>query len=399
MKVAVVGAGIGGLCVSIGLQRSGAAVTVFERSERVRAGGSGLSVFGNGLRALESLGLREQFEAITSPTASAYRSGQQRPDGRWLATIPSDAVTDLRIAHRADLHHMLLAQLRPGTLRCSAEVTDAHANGTVCIRRPPGSSSVQDFDLVIAADGLHSGLRARWGHDPGVRYAGYSAWRGITSTPVDLQGEAGETWGEQKRFGVAPLADGRVYWFGVATMPRRRPLSALDEVAELNRLFGTWHSPIPELIHNTEPESISFLPIDELAADLSSYRYGRGVLLGDAAHAMTPNLGQGGGQAMEDAATLAVLLSPIAAVTNPGVRTIDSILSSYDKARRPRTQTLARRSRRLGTVAHVRGRSRTAIRDLILQTTPPSALRAQLKRTQNWYPPAAVSQSISTSGE
>ena len=387
MKVAVVGAGIGGLCVAVGLQRNGADVTVLERSDRVRAGGSGLSIFGNGLRALESLGLREQFEAITSPEAATYRSGQQRPDGRWLATIPPDAVSDLRIVHRADLHHVLLAQLQPGTLRCSMEVIGAHSNGIVRIRHTPGSASEQDFDLVVAADGLHSGFRARWGRDPGVRYAGYSAWRGITSTPVDLQGEAGETWGEQMRFGVAPLADGRVYWFGVATMPRRRPLSAPYEYAELNRLFGTWHSPIPELIRTTEPDAVSFLPIDELAGDLPSYRHGRCVLLGDAAHAMTPNLGQGGGQAMEDAATLAALLSPIAAAVNPDERTIDSILNSYDKARRPRTQALARRSRRLGTLAHVRGRSRTAVRDLLLQTTPPSALRSQLKRTQDWHPP------------
>ena len=389
MKVAVVGAGIGGLCVSVGLQRSGADVTVFERANQARAGGSGLSVFGNGFRALQSLGLRDQFEAITSSNAATYRGGQRRSDGRWLATVPPDAVTDLRIVHRTDLHTMLLARLQPGTLRCSTEVISVRPDATVGIRQTPGSSSEHHFDLVVVADGLFSNLRARWADDPGVRYAGYSAWRGVTSTPVDLRSEAGETWGQQTRFGIAPLADGRVYWFGVATMPRRRSQSASDEYAELKRLFGTWHSPIPELINTTDPETISFLPIDELAGDLPSYRHGRCVLLGDAAHAMTPNLGQGGGQAMEDAATLAALLSPIAAAANPDERTIDSILDSYDKARRPRTQALARRSRRLGTLAHVRGRGRTAIRDLLLQSTPPSALRSQLRRTQDWHPPVA----------
>ncbi|ETD33925.1 FAD-dependent monooxygenase [Williamsia sp. D3] len=389
MKVAVVGAGIGGLCVSVGLQRYGADVTVFERSDQVRAAGSGLSVFGNGLRALESLGLRQQFEVITSPHAATYRSGQRRPDGRWLATIPPDAVTDLRIVHRTDLHTMLLARVQPGTIRCSTEVISVRSDGTVLVREVPGSSSEHHFDLVVVADGLFSNVRARWAEDPGVRYAGYSAWRGVTSAPVDLRGEAGETWGEQTRFGIAPLADGRVYWFGVATTPRRRSQSASDEYAELKRLFGTWHSPVPELIDTTDPETISFLPIDELAGDLPSYRHGRCVLLGDAAHAMTPNLGQGGGQAMEDAATLAALLSLIAAAANPDERTINSILDSYDEARRPRTQALARRSRRLGTLAHVRGRGRTAVRNLLLQNTPPSTLRAQLRRTQDWHPPVA----------
>ncbi|GLZ01671.1 hypothetical protein [Actinoplanes sp. NBRC 103695] len=98
---------------------------------------------------------------------------------------------------------MLAAALEPGTIRYGVSAT----------AEPDG------YDVVVAADGLRSATRASWPGDPGVRYSGYSTWRGVTSRAVDVGGAAGETVGRGERFGMAPLADGRVYWFGVASMP------------------------------------------------------------------------------------------------------------------------------------------------------------------------------------
>ena len=104
MRVGIIGAGIGGLCAAIGLQRAGARVEVFERAAAPRVAGSGLSVFGNGIAALDAIGVGDRFRAATDGAANMLRAGQRRPDGAWLATIPPEGVTSLRIVHRADLH-------------------------------------------------------------------------------------------------------------------------------------------------------------------------------------------------------------------------------------------------------------------------------------------------------
>jgi 2-polyprenyl-6-methoxyphenol hydroxylase-like FAD-dependent oxidoreductase len=386
MRAAVIGAGIGGLCTAVGLQRAGAEVTVHERAADLRPGGSGLSVFGNGLRALDSLGLGDGFREITSADAGLLRGGQRRPDGRWLATIPAESLTSLRVVDRAQLHELLASALAPGSLRPGRRVIAATAEGRVTHAGADGAADEDVFDLVVAADGLHSVARRSLPEDPGIRYSGYSTWRGITDGPVDLHGEAGETWGVGRRFGIAPLADGRVYWFAVLSVPRAERVG--DDAAALRRLFGAWHAPIPELIAARAPSRIQYLPIDERAGRLPSYVHGRLALVGDAAHAMTPNLGQGGGQAMEDAATLAALLAPLASPPSTGGAELSAALSRYDALRRPRSQAIAARSRAVGRLAHVRGRALAGLRDVVIRATPAAALRRQLDSIQSWSPPA-----------
>ncbi|MCK1802272.1 FAD-dependent monooxygenase [Brevibacterium sp. R8603A2] len=404
MRIGIVGAGIGGLCAAIGLQRAGAQVTVFEQAPVLRAGGSGLSVFANGLRALDVIGVGDAFRQATSAEVRELRGGQRRPDGAWLARIPTEAVAELRVIDRAVLHDLLLDHLAPGTVRSGYRIVRADPDGSVVVdpgREPeadgapapgqdaeagPSGTSDESFDLVVAADGLRSTVRRSWPGDPGIRYAGYSAWRGITDRPVDLYGEAGETWGIRQRFGLAPLSDGRVYWFAVATMAQDVRIE--DEMAAVRATFGHWHAPIPALLEATPADRVHRLPINELAGPLPSYVRGRTVLLGDAAHAMTPNLGQGGGQAMEDAAVLTVALGGLARDDAPDPVQVGSALARYDALRRPRSQRIARMSRLVGQMGHVRGAAVSRVRDQVLRLTPERALVRQIRQVQGWEPPA-----------
>lgn len=385
MKIAIVGAGIGGLSAAVGLQRAGARVTVFERAAEVRADGSGLSVFANGLRALEALGLGSQFAAITSKQAESFTAGQRRPDGRWIAQIPTDSVGELRIVDRADLHRVLLDALDEGTVRTSAEVTSASIDGTVTIGLGAQEDSLERFDLVIGADGLNSQVRETVEPGIGSRYSGYSCWRGITERPVDLEGTAGETVGRGLRFGIAPLMDGRVYWFAVANMPQHA--SFADEKASVRDLFSGWHAPIAELIEATPTERVRRTAISDLATPLSTFHRGRIVLLGDAAHAMTPNLGQGGGQALEDAATLSVLLTPVIADSAHSMEEVDVRLRRYDLLRKKRSQSIAAKSRALGDVFQIQSPLLAGIRDAIFTAVPSKLTAAQAASVQKWEPP------------
>ena len=386
MRVAIIGAGIGGLTTAVGLQRHGADVTVLERSPALSHEGSGLSVFGNGWRALDAIGAGEAVRAIAGHTITGLEAGQRRPDGRWLARTPSEALAELRIVHRAELSAEFASLLKPGTIRTGAEVHSADINGTVEVRGTDGDGS-EAFDVVVAADGIRSRTRASWPDDPGTRYAGYSAWRGVTDSAVDLLGSAAETWGRGLRFGYAPLRGGRVYWFAVASMPADQQVDG--EHGRVRRLFGNWHDPIPQLIADTDPAGVIRHPIEDLAEPLRTFRRGRLVLVGDAAHAMTPDLGQGGNQAMEDSAVLVARLASMAADVDPHPRSIDAALTAYDVERRARTQPIAKQARRVGRAAQARGPMTARLRDALLRITPPSAVARQLDRVQDWRPAVA----------
>lgn len=380
MRVVVIGAGVGGLSLAHGLQRAGHEVTVLERRAD-RPQGQGLSLFANGITALRSLGLAEIVDTLapSGPTQGGIRT----PDGGWLARSSPDALGGLRVVHRGQLHAALAAALAPGTVvdGVRAQVVDA-ATGRVAVRAADTDERYDDLgaDVVVAADGIVSAGRAALGLDPGVRSAGYGAWRGVTTTPVP-GAPACEVWGDGRRLGIVPLPDGRVYWFAVRDGAEP---DGDDHAAAVLRLVGRWRYPVHEIVAATDPGTITWTPIRDLAQPLPTFVRGRAVLLGDAAHAMTPDLGQGGNQALEDAATLAALLAP-----GPRGAELAAALRRYDALRRPRTQAIARRSRLVGRVAQSHGVARTRLRDLAVRLTPDAATTAPLDALAAWEPPTS----------
>lgn len=371
MKVVIVGAGIAGLCTAAGMSSAGAQVTVLERSPQIRGGGSGLSLFGNGLRALESLGLRSVVPDARGVSPTLY--GTRRPDGRWLTRFDPSAMENLRVARRSDLHEALLGRLGPGVeIRTGTGVREV-CGGTV---RLDDDTAIDGFDLIVGADGLRSRVRPAVTPDPGVAYSGYVAWRAITARPVDLDA-AGETMGRGQRFGIAPLPDGHVYWFAAVNYDAGVEPGDFDQVRQR---FSSWHAPIGEILDATGPADVGVLPIEELARPLPAFVRGRCVLVGDAAHAMTPNLGQGANQAMEDAATLTALLG------RAGVD-VDDALRTYDRLRRRRTQRVARQASAIGRVGQWRLAPAVRLRDLAMRAAPDAVLNGRLRRIQDWQPP------------
>lgn len=386
-RAVVIGAGIGGLAVAAGLNAAGWAVTVCERAPALEPVGAGLALAPNGLRALDVLGAGDAIRAHAIPEEPAIR----RSDGRWLTRSPGEAVRarfgdPVILLPRAVLADALLARVPPTVLNLGTEVT-AVAPGETGTAAVTTSAGPLDAELVIAADGVGSLIRPGLfpGH-PGLRYAGFTTWRLLTG-PVRQPVPMAESWGRGTVFGVMPLADSRVYCYAAA--PAAPGTQRRDELAELVRMFGTWHDPIPQLLAGVTPGQVLHHDVAELARPLPALHRGRTALLGDAAHPMTPNLGQGGCQALEDAATL----SRLAASPDPGA--VPQLLARYTAARLARTTQVTRWSRRVATVSTWAAPPAVAVRDTImlaLGKLPVSAGMRTLAPIYDWRPPEPLNQ-------
>jgi 2-polyprenyl-6-methoxyphenol hydroxylase-like FAD-dependent oxidoreductase len=371
-QVVIVGAGIGGLCAAIALRRLDLGVVVLERAGQLREVGAGICLWPNAMRVLRRLEVGaavEEAGAVT--TRASLRNARGDPLGRGLAHDPSARFDAPLVAvHRGLLQTILLAGLDQGILRLGAEcVGVAQDAAGITVRLADGST--ERGDLLVGADGLHSRVRAVLMGDGPPRYSGYTAWRGIVPLDPSLAGRLrpGESWGRGCLFGVARLGGNQAYWWASARTGEAANGSPAEEKAAVERRFGGWHDPIPELIDATLEQAIVRGGLYERPA-LPSWSAGRVGLLGDAAHPMLAGLSQGACQAIEDAAALG---DAVGAGSDATV-----VLEAYGARRARAAAAVARRARRVARLAHLRHPLAVAARDAFLRVTPPPALRSTI---------------------
>lgn len=383
----VIGGGIGGLSAARALEQTGWEVTVYDQAPAFRPVGAGIGIAPNAVKALRWLGLAGRLgERGVRQAGMAIRL----TSGRRVAHLPAAGIEarfgDPFLAlHRADLHRILLDSHDHVVLRTEHRATGVDTgteSASVTFDTPSGPHTAT-ADLVVAADGVHSRLRdALFPGHPGASYAGYTVWRGIVAAGdaarIGVDRVLTETWGRAARFGVAAINDGRVYWFGCASLPEGTRLRhGLGEVA---RRFDRWHAPIPQLLAATDPDSLLQHDVHYLRTPLPAFVRGRVVLLGDAAHAVTPDIGQGACLAIEDAVVLAAALEHGDA---------DEALTAYDRTRRPRTQRLVRASGRLARILQIGDPAAARLRDALVRALPAPLLVRFAAGAFAWTPPSS----------
>jgi 2-polyprenyl-6-methoxyphenol hydroxylase-like FAD-dependent oxidoreductase len=356
-KIIVVGAGIGGLTAAVALHRDGHDVMVLERARELTEAGAGIGLWPNALRALEEIGLADAMEKIGAPFSSTVI---QTKDGRRLSGFDPQRVLDRLgrrpiIAHRADVQAVLVSAAVDVPLRMNTAVTAVRREEggalTVCV----ADGTRLEAGLVVGADGLHSVVRALIdGSKP--RVSRLLSWRAVVTGGPQIH-DAWLSIGAGHQFLATPMPRGRAYFAGLLG-----PIAGQAAVAgtdSLRHAYAGWHDPIPDLLRLIEHTTVRWDEVRHRPAPRVTAR-GNVVLIGDAAHPMTPDLGQGGCQAIEDAVTLAAVL-----------RHADGNgLAQFERVRRRRIRRVVNNSRRVGQVLAARSPLVTATRNTIMPALP-----------------------------
>lgn len=359
MRILIAGGGIGGLTAAAALCRTGHHVDLFEQAAEFEAVGAGIALWPNALQALDRIGVGGE---IRDNATVQTEGGFYQPDGTLLSSMNAVEMRALLgdptlVLHRADLLDRLLRAATGVNLRRNARCVGFVDTGAgVQVELEDGSRA--EGDVLIGADGIHSRIRAQLHEGTPLRFDGCTAWRALVEFPHD-ELKSGVTVGRTAEVGRMPLATdkrNRVYWYACYPRPEGERSSPEGEKQMLREFFADWHDPIPALIEATPPDAL--LRNDIYDRDpIREWGDGRVTLLGDAAHPMTPYLGQGGCQAIEDAVVLAEHLADGADVE------VKQVLRSYEAARYPRTRSMVLQARSAGRLLHLDDGLLASIRD------------------------------------
>ncbi len=369
MSIVIVGGGIGGLCAALALRQVGYAPEVYEQAPALLEIGAAIAVWPNALRVLLRLGVGE---AVIEQAGVIKHIRWMTHDGRQLnhANFPDTDAPAIAL-HRADLQSVLLHALPADSIHLGHTFASYRQDGDQINVRFADATSLT-CDLFLGADGLHSHVRTQLLHDGPPVYRRYTVWRGITNhAPQALPpATAVELYGHGQRFGIGPVGYGRTGWWATANEAESTQESPAEHQRKLLTLFAGWHDPVLELIAATPTTDILRTPAFDR---LPTKRWGAGrlTMLGDAAHPTTPNLGQGGCMAIEDAAILARCVQQYSATAQA--------LRIYERLRQARTADITRYSRHYGRMGQLANSAGVRLRNMLLAHAPEAIIQRSLR--------------------
>lgn len=356
MEIVIIGAGMGGLTTGIALKKFGHKVTIYEQTQKILPVGAAISLWSNGVKCLNYLGLSAQIAKL----------GGQMNDLAYVDGLTGETMTQFSLqpliqevgqrpypVSRADLQNMLMDEFGREDIHLGKRMVALEQQaGKVKLQFEDGDDV--ETELLIGADGTHSITRAYvLGEQVQRRYAGYVNWNGLVDISEDLA--PAEQWttyvGEGKRASLMPVADQRFYFFLDVPLPVGLENDRSQYQDQLKEYFKGWCPQVQSLIERLDPQKTNRVEIHDIEPFLKFYK-GHVVLVGDAAHSTTPDIGQGGCQAMEDAIYLARALQ----VNTLG---IEDALSRYQEKRNERTKEMVLRARKRCDVTHMKDEETT----------------------------------------
>jgi 2-polyprenyl-6-methoxyphenol hydroxylase-like FAD-dependent oxidoreductase len=370
-RVLIAGGGIGGIATALALQQQGIDSVVFERAPQLRDGGAGLHIWTNGMLALAALGVADQVAEIAPAQSVCYfatstgRVIGEYPVGQFVERYGQPTVA----IGRSDLHAILRASVT-APIVTGAEVTGyTECADGVSLHFADGTS--EEGDLLVGADGVHSAVRAQLLGPQPPDYTGYVAWRGHATMTHDEfpPGSFRALFGPGTRFTYYDIAPGVVHWMSVANGPAggRDEGTPEQTLGMLRARHAGWTAPVRQILDATSPESVLRGDVVDRKPD-SVWGQGRVTLLGDSAHAVSFNIGQGACLAIEDALVLAGhLAAPGAAVTQA--------LRAYEAERQERTRPMQLLAHRVGVIGALENPAAIWLRDRVMKLVWPRTFR------------------------
>lgn len=370
MKYTIIGAGIGGLTLALAFEKMGITYQLYEKASKLKEVGAGIWLAPNALQVLEYLGVLNdilekgnEIDRITlsradlSPLSDNFQNDIEKVFGYSTVAI-----------HRGELQRLLLDKI-PKEKICLGKAFRSFEkldDTNIKVKFDDDSEFVTDF--LIGADGIHSKVRKQMFPKSKIRVSGQTCWRGVAILELDKEFESRgiELWGNQIRFGLSRIAKDKVYWFAVA-LDRRNQRD--DESTVKNMLlkkFATFHPIVKKLIAATAEIYILKNDINDLKP-LRKWYEGNICLIGDAGHATTPNIGQGGAQAIEDAYYLSNLIQ---------INSNQNVFKLFQQKRQSKVDKIVKQSWTTGKMAHWRyGKS---FRNFLVKNMPKEFLRKKM---------------------
>ncbi len=304
MKYTIVGAGIGGLATALAFERKGIDYHIFEKAPELSKVGAGIWLAPNALQVLERLGVLEEIKekgnaidritlakADLSPLSDNFQEHVKRAFGYSTIAI-----------HRAELQKLLFKKIPAEKVSLGKGFTSFSELKDKSLQLTFDDRTEFFTEFMIAADGIHSSVRKQLFPQSKIRFSGQTCWRGVADTELEQEfvHRGMELWGDRIRFGISKIAKGKVYWFAVATDQANQKDERNLIKQKLLKMFARFHPLVGRLITATSEVTILRNDINDLEP-LQQWHKGHICLIGDAGHATTPNMGQGGAQAIEDA--------------------------------------------------------------------------------------------------
>jgi 2-polyprenyl-6-methoxyphenol hydroxylase-like FAD-dependent oxidoreductase len=372
--IAVVGGGIGGIAAAVALHRVGIDVIVYERAEQVREIGAGMMLWPNAARVLCELGVLDQVVAHSGRNTHFLI----RTDGGAVLMNIALGRFDVPAVcmRRSDLVSILLSELPRECLRLGWELERLEQRDRR-VRLYFKNDRLEEHDAVIGADGIRSKVRSELFGVSEPIYRGYTVWRGLARYEGNAitPGFNSESWGTGKRFGILNTGHRRFTWYATANVRADHLDGSRGRKAELQQLLGGWHKPIADFLEATDENEI----LKNGARDCAPLdRWGKGVvtLLGDAAHPCTPNLGQGGCMALEDALVLAKCVG-----REPSLM---EALRRYEALRFHRTRHIQKRSLLIGQIGQWQNSLFVTGRGIVTRMLPAALIERNLRRVYSY---------------